>query len=234
MKPGVIIFLAIVFIAVFCCLAGAGPGTASPLVLFAPFGIPVFMVFLAGLLCGSALMVGIGRFSVTGGQWSALFRTTVMPFALLVTALLFVTGVSTCQLSAGPAAAAFVLLALALLAGGHCFYMMANGAQIGFESHWGGLGGGSGGWRIFPATALATLSLAFAGGALTLVMIKPDQTCAKLQSGTGKDSLTESKNTKSQSSPTASTPPPASLPHTLKPAGDAASQRPDAASTGGG
>ena len=46
---------------------------------------------------------------------------------------------------------------------------IAAGDAIEMQSHWGGLGGALGGWRLSPATSLLLVALFFAGGALGVV-----------------------------------------------------------------
>ena len=65
------------------------------------------------------------------------------------------------------------LLILASVAALRCFDTLAQGHGLGFESHWGGLGSGAGGWRLSSAAALALLALSFAGSAITITLLRP-------------------------------------------------------------
>jgi hypothetical protein len=74
------------------------------------------------------------------------------------------------------------------------------------ESHWGGFGGGLGGWRISPSLAYLIGAIAF-GALFTTVMrdlALSDRTAAPPASSSGAD--------KSRPAPTAAVPPPAAQP----------------------
>ncbi|MEE4455215.1 hypothetical protein [Novosphingobium resinovorum] len=61
-----------------------------------------------------------------------------------------------------------LLLIFAAAASAHALDAIERGSSLGFESHWGGLGGGSGGWRLSPATGAALLALSFTGAAIAV------------------------------------------------------------------
>lgn len=77
------------------------------------------------------------------------------------------------RMSAAENAAVFALIVLA--AGALCFtYLFVRhvryGHKVGIESHWGGLGGGLGGWRISSALCFLIGSLVFAGALSALAI----------------------------------------------------------------
>jgi hypothetical protein len=71
-----------------------------------------------------------------------------------------------------------VLLALfglaALIALGASAARMMQGGAIEVETHWGGLGGGLGGWRLSSAAGLAVLAAISAAAAIALTPGRPD------------------------------------------------------------
>jgi hypothetical protein len=96
--------------------------------------------------------------------YAALVAATCVACALLLLAA------ASQELIAGHLAAiALVLMVLALAAALRCIDLLGRGEPLGFESHWGGLGGGGGGWRILPTTGLAVLVLTFLGAALAVL-----------------------------------------------------------------
>lgn len=59
-----------------------------------------------------------------------------------------------------------VLGSIALVAAAHALTLFRSGETVGLESSWSGLGGGLGGWRMSPATALCVLALLSGGAAI--------------------------------------------------------------------
>lgn len=69
-----------------------------------------------------------------------------------------------------PLTAATVLICGALTAAAavKAFQAIARGDSVSFNSYWGGLGGGQGGWRVSPVTTLIVLSLIFLAATVTV------------------------------------------------------------------
>ena len=93
-----------------------------------------------------------------------------MPVIAIVAGLLATVAVAHGQVPAINAALAYILGMTALIAGIRCTDALGRGESLGVESHWGGLGGSSGGWRLLPATGLAVLTLSFAGAAIAVAV----------------------------------------------------------------
>jgi len=168
---------AILIIAVLAALGGlvfVGTGTAGakPLLLARPFTVPTAMILLIGMLCGGGFVWGMSYYVRPTDGKPAIAYAAVLPLVLLATILLIAAAVASGRLEPGPAALALVLILLATLGGLQTYDSLGKGEEIGIESHWGGLGGGSGGWRLLPPTGLAILTLAFAGAAMALVVGK--------------------------------------------------------------
>lgn len=68
-----------------------------------------------------------------------------------------------------------------------CYALIRRNNGLTFESHWGGLGGGLGGWRASPALVVAILTLLFASATVGVALYEPGrQAAAKVESKTGK------------------------------------------------
>jgi hypothetical protein len=76
-------------------------------------------------------------------------------------------------------AAAMVLLVIGVVFATKRFIDADRGQPFGVESHWGGLGGGLGGWRVSPQVIYLVVALAFAGmltalASRTLDVLRPE------------------------------------------------------------
>ena len=133
------------------------------------------LVVLAGL-CGAGIGFDWARHTApprangnNGHQGDtqrlALGAGVVLGVLVLLSALLG-------QISFARAALVIVFSVLAVVTG-RLALERASDNTIGVESHWGGLGGGLGGWRISPVIVRSVLALGFAGAAVSAVFEPP-------------------------------------------------------------
>ena len=86
--------------------------------------------------------------------------------AVVLSGALLILGVAQGQIRALPAALVLILGTLTLFAGQQAVVALARGETIEISSHWGGLGGGLGGWRVSPVATLLLLALILLGATL--------------------------------------------------------------------
>lgn len=152
-------------------LGGSAVAQVSPLALVPAFRLPIAVVTLVAALAGALGTWGAIGYATNTAERHRIGLAAVLPTVAGAGTVLLLASVP--ALPAPRAAAALLLGTLAIIAGLRCIELLSAGEPIGFESHWGGLGGGSGGWRLFPASALAILSLSFAGGTLAVLVSEP-------------------------------------------------------------
>lgn len=168
-------FAASAIILLIClALGGAAIVQATPVVLVPTFSMPVAVVTLVSAIAGAIGSWGATGYATNTAERHRIGLAAVLPTVAVAGTLLLLASVP--ALPAPRAAAALLLGILAIISGLRCIELLSAGEPIGFESHWGGLGGGSGGWRLFPASALAILSLSFAGGTLAVLVSEPTAT----------------------------------------------------------
>ena len=173
MSRKAVLIIAVIAALVLLFLAGTGMAGAKPLSLFRGFAVPTAAALLAAGICGGGLVWGFATPTLGTEQKRAIAYAAILPLVLATATLLLAAAVASGSIGPAKAALVLVLATLATLAGIRCFDQLAEGGQIGIESHWGGLGGSSGGWRLLPPTGLAILALSFAGGALALAVAEP-------------------------------------------------------------
>lgn len=83
--------------------------------------------------------------------------------------VLLCTGVARGAVDPVRAALVLACATATLVTAAYALAAMRRGDQIGMNSHWGGLGGGLGGWRISAPTATILLALVFLGATLAVV-----------------------------------------------------------------
>ncbi len=170
--------LAVLILLLMLAAAGVGTAQAEPLALVGAFRLPTWAVIAVAASAGGVWAMAWMSAAPSVDHRRHLVVSAVLTIAAAAAALLLFAAVARESFPAAKAAIAFVLGVLALVAGMRCIDLLGRGESIGIESHWGGLGGGSGGWRLLPATALAILALSFAGGALALVAAESDPAAA--------------------------------------------------------
>jgi hypothetical protein len=94
--------------------------------------------------------------------------TTTISIVIWAFAILLFVAVDRKALDAGVAALLFVSAAGTLIAAAYALGALRSGEGIGVSSHWGGLGGGLGGWRLTPATPALLLALIFFGASVAI------------------------------------------------------------------
>jgi len=133
------------------------------------------LVVLAGL-CGAAVGFDWGRHTMpplaNGGEAHAgMTQRVVVGIGCLLGALVLLSALLG-QISFARAALVIAFSVLAVVTGWLAIER-ASANDIGVQSHWGGLGGGLGGWRISPVIVLSVLALGFAGAAVSVVFEPP-------------------------------------------------------------
>ena len=132
--------------------------------------VPVFLMPLVGLLAGWAglrLLKGLVLPPPPPDEDEAppipdgLFA--ILCIAVATLALLVLIAADGNAIAVPQAALLLVSGTLALLAAGYAMTALREGASVELSSHWGGLGGAVGGWRIPPVTTLLLLALIFLG-----------------------------------------------------------------------
>ena len=169
-------------------VAGTGNATAHALLFGWQLTLPTALVVAISLLVGGFMTWAMSIYAAPAEERRRIGYAALLPAVGAGAALLLLASIP--AIAPARAAAGLLLGTLALTAGIRCVERLAAGETIGFESHWGGLGGGTGGWRLFPAAALGLLALAFAGGALTVLVAEPAKEAsppsgAKKAGGTG-------------------------------------------------
>jgi hypothetical protein len=151
----------------------------------ASLAVPVLTVIVAGdRLPWLSELPAWGAF-LAGGVWTTLISFLLTALfdrykraelllrisvpAMAVSALVLAAAV-TGQLPFARAAGLLVAATLALSFGQLALTRISLGEMPGFEAHWGGLGGGLGGWRLSPAAAYLLLALTLVGIAATLAV----------------------------------------------------------------
>lgn len=169
------IFAGIVLLILFM-VGGTGSSDARPLLLLPNFRVPTGVVVIVSALTGSIGSFWLSsRVADTKTRWPVGYAA-LLPILAVAGALMLAASLPV--LSLPRAVAGMLLSTLAMIAGIRCIELVAAGESIGFETHWGGLGGGSGGWKLLPAAALAVLTLTLAGSALAVLIVdssKPSQ-----------------------------------------------------------
>lgn len=118
---------------------------------------------LGGFMAG----VGVTVFAYTQAERNA--PTSWIYIVLFCSAVMATAAVQTDQLSFSQALLVVLLGSVALVAAGSAISRFQKGDRVELESHWGGLGGGLGGWRVSAVTMLSLLALMFAGSAVVAV-----------------------------------------------------------------
>ncbi|HEX8222281.1 MAG TPA: hypothetical protein VF605_00530 [Allosphingosinicella sp.] len=135
--------------------------------------LPAIIPIILGGLAGGLLTLAARRFLDAPASAKDVEGAILIVLIATLACLSMVAAVST-AIAPLRAALVFSLLVLASFAAARCIARLAEGAEIGFESHWGGLGGGGGGWRMLPATGLGLLALIFTGVAIAAVFVESD------------------------------------------------------------
>ncbi len=128
--------------------------------------LPAWQIMVPAFVLGLAWAATVAQFfgPALRPDLSGLTLRVLAPVAIVAIAALATMAMTG---SLKPAfVIAFLLAALGVVAGAHALDLLRKGEPIGFEQHWGGLGGGGGGWIMLPATAavlMCVISLAIAG-----------------------------------------------------------------------
>jgi hypothetical protein len=121
-----------------------------------------------------------------------------------IVALLIVAVVQD-RIEALPAALVLICGTLALLAGFYAFDGLARGDAVAIDSHWGGLGGGLGGWRLSPISTLLLLALALLGATIATGIERAPQPGNMSNESTSNTAGSSARPDASSSGPAAST-----------------------------
>jgi hypothetical protein len=137
--------------------------------------IPAFLMPVLGLMGAWAayrLLRGTPAASATpeadrpAPPADALFALLAIAIAAL--AVLVLVAVDGKAIDVPKAALLLVCGTLALIAGAYALAALKDGEAVELSSHWGGLGGGLGGWRLSPVTTMLLLTLIFLGTAVAV------------------------------------------------------------------
>ena len=124
-------------------------------------GLPVFGIVVNLLLV--ATLIAVQR---THGVQPDSIRSQAVALVLATGALLL-AGIVFDKVEAVPAALLLLCGGAALLIGLTAAEQLKDGRTVEVTSHWGGLGGSLGGWRISPLVITIMLALIFLGAAVT-------------------------------------------------------------------
>jgi hypothetical protein len=129
------------------------------------FGLWAALVVLMLWLRNRVSRYEEGTYGAPQPRDSAFFAIGVAAWGM---AGLLALGVTRGTLEALPAALALACATGALIATTFALDALRRGEGIGISSHWGGLGGGIGGWRVTPAASATLLALVFLAATLTI------------------------------------------------------------------
>jgi hypothetical protein len=87
-------------------------------------------------------------------------------FLIYLLALILLTGIVLGEVGVAAASVALLAGGAAAVIATRASDLLMRGDRVELESHWGGLGGGLGGWRLSPAAGLVLLALVFLGTAV--------------------------------------------------------------------
>lgn len=139
--------------------------------------VPVFLMPLLGVAAGWGAMRLWRGFTAPPPATDAesdrppplpdsLFAILAVPVAAL--AVLVLVAVDAGAIEVLQAALLLVCGSLALTAGAYALAALREGDAVELSSHWGGLGGGLGGWRLSPVATMLLLTLIFLGTAVAV------------------------------------------------------------------
>lgn len=169
-------------------LAGGGTSELKPLFDIPAFRLPTLVIFLlgwgAGALLGWTFVLHGPRADRASRALSS--QASATGIAVGSFALLMIGAAINGALAPARAGLAFLLAVIAALAGAALVNALSRGENFGYESHWGGLGGAGGGWRLLPSTGLGLVALVFASAAVLVVFTEFDST-APVQAGGNTD-----------------------------------------------
>jgi uncharacterized membrane protein len=137
-------------------------------------------------------------------------RWTVAGIIIVLAALLLAAAGWRQPVSPVDAALVLICGSLTVVAAVFAIDSVAGGEGLRFDSHWGGLGGGMGGWRVSPTTTLVLLSLLFLAATFTAASFDGDER--------GTNNSTTSEPVVDRSKSAASTVPAIAAPATRAPA----------------
>jgi hypothetical protein len=132
--------------------------------------LPTFALIALGFLGGvltTILLLWIKRNETLPVSWIYL--------AIFCLAVMGVAAARSGDLSFAKAMLVIVVGSAALMTAARAILLLGQGETIELHSHWGGLGGALGGWRLSPATSLVLLTLAFTGSAIGVILTKVDR-----------------------------------------------------------
>lgn len=149
-----------------------GSTTLSPLVLLPSFALPSFLLILGGAVAGGALVFAFRPGPAEAADRRSLAGVAIVTLVVLMFGLLMIMAATAKTSPLPPVRAGLIFLCgtLALLAGLRTIRLLGSGESIQFETNWGGIGGGMGGWRLSPAAAFAFLAIVFASATVAVAL----------------------------------------------------------------
>lgn len=121
---------------------------------------PSNLLWVAGVVAGVGLVAALGLISTLS---TAMLRTALMTSLVLGLTGLLVAGIQAGTLQAPAAAVILILGTIMLPVTFATLDALAEDEGVRFDTHWGGLGGSLGGWRLSRAATLILLLLALGG-----------------------------------------------------------------------
>jgi hypothetical protein len=156
-----------------CDASAQGSGIPAPISDALQSG---YVLFFAGGLVGIiltvlALYLSIGLRHAIAKLVHANFKAvTIRPrHAGFLVAVIVLPAVLAGEITFARASVAVLAGGLALIALTRVVQLFAQGDRIELQSHWGGLGGGLGGWRLSPVAGLVLLTVALCGVAIAAI-----------------------------------------------------------------
>jgi hypothetical protein len=128
-------------------------------------GLGLFTSFMFGFIAGAIVLAAL--------FWKFRHERPAISWvyvALFCFAMMAVAAVQSDQLSFARSALVILIGSGALVAAAQAVAQLERGETIELTTHWGGLGGGIGGWRLSPVTALIIIALALTGSAVGVVL----------------------------------------------------------------
>jgi hypothetical protein len=169
--------LGLMFLLLAILVGWGGSSALSPLALLPPIVIPSPLVWITGLVAGGFLTFGIIGASVDLRAWPIYLALTFLIIVLSGFAVLVILAATTGPSPMPPIRAGLVFLlgTLGVAATLRTLLLLHAGRPIQFDTNWGGLGGGMGGWRISPTAAFAALTIILLSATLTVGLVLPPQ-----------------------------------------------------------
>jgi hypothetical protein len=165
---------ALLFLSYGACLLATGLGwiDAPAGSLLQGYRIHAAALPLVGIAAGLALTL-LRDASGAEASASARVRNVVLVLAVAALAVALLGGTATPALGGLQAGALLVCGTVTLVLAFAVLEQLRQNEGLSFESHWGGLGGNLGGWRLSTSVVLVLLLLVFAAATVSVALAPP-------------------------------------------------------------